>query len=473
MTENNYIYERKVTALERLFSLSPYSIVTIVARIKGNLSADTLLNAIERVQQRHTNLRVRIKTDDGHNLWFTSEDVKGIPIEIISRENNDHWIKIQKESSKIRFRFDKRPAIRFILVHSPEISEIIILCHHIICDGLSLAYLARDIMIHLGDPAKKAEILPDPVPIDLDNLPTDISMNPIVKLFINRINKQWKTDKTYFDQEDYANLNEAYWMNANHQVISVELSESQTNRLVKRSKEENVTVNSGLTTAFVGAQQIVLGDKKEHKRVGIAGSLRDRLQKPAEEKMGFFAGVVTLDYTYDKHRDFWDNARRLNRKVQPLYTNKNLFNDGLTWCYLESGILEAINFKKLGKLVLPNFSRFEKLSSFSKRNDVVSSILRREKIESLDKIIMGTAVTNLTRLDFPRKYGALELDRMIMNPGGAFPLSNVNLVLGAVTCSGKLSLLIEYEERTVDTVTMTKIKEKAMAFLLKSGITGE
>lgn len=30
-------------------------------------------------------------------------------------------------------------------------------------------------------------------------------------------------------------------------------------------------------------------------------------------------------------------------------------------------------------------------------------------------------VTNLTRMDFPRKYGELELDRLIMNPGGAIP----------------------------------------------------
>jgi hypothetical protein len=35
-------------------------------------------------------------------------------------------------------------------------------------------------------------------------------------------------------------------------------------------------------------------------------------------------------------------------------------------------------------------------------------------------------------------------------------LSNVNLVLGAVTCSGKLSLVVEYEEGTADTVTQIK-----------------
>ena len=84
---------------------------------------------------------------------------------------------------------------------------------------------------------------------------------------------------------------------------------------------------------------------------------------------------------------------------------------------------------------------------------------------SLNNTIMGTAVTNLTRLDFPRKYGAIELDRLIMNSGGAFPLVMVNLVLGAVTCAGKLSLAVEYAEEKMDTKTAEKIKEIAIEFM--------
>lgn len=54
----------------------------------------------------------------------------------------------------------------------------------------------------------------------------------------------------------------------------------------------------------------------------------------------------------------------------------------------------------------------------------------------------------------------------MMNPGGAFPLSNVGLVLGVVTCSGKLSLVVEYDESTVETETIQKVKNKAMEFLI-------
>ena len=203
-------YKRKITPVERFFSHSPFSIVAVVARIKGNISEGTLINAIPKVQQRHPNLRVRIKEDSAHTPWFTSEGAKAIPVEVVPRKSDNHWIKVYQEACQIPFEFDERPAIRFILVQSPTISELIILCHHIICDGLSLAYLTRDLMVHLGDPAHEVEVLPDPIPIDRENIPSDVSMNAIARFLINRINQKWKKDKIYFDQEDYRELNEAY-----------------------------------------------------------------------------------------------------------------------------------------------------------------------------------------------------------------------------------------------------------------------
>ena len=458
-------YERKVTPIERFFAWSPYSIVTMVARIKGQVSENMLRDAVSKVKLRHSILRVRIIEDEDHNPCFTSEGANEIPIEVVRRESDDHWIKVVQESCQIPFKFDERPTIRFILVQSPTTSDLIILCHHIICDGLSLAYLARDLMFHLGDPDREVEMLPDPIPIEIDNIPEDVSLNAIVKYFINRMNKKWKEEEIIFDQEDYRDLNQAYWMNYIHQVSSIELSEVQTSALVDRCRIEEVTVNSALTAAIIGAQINVQGDRPFHSSIGIASDLRDRLRSPVGEVMGFYAGVVTLNHKYDSNIGFWDNARRLHRKVKPLINNKNLFKDFLPWCYLEPEILESINFKKLGGLVPTDFARYQKISDFSKRDDVVLSILKRDNMDTLDQIFMGTAVTNLTRLDFPRKYGGLELDRLIIKPGGGFPLVSVNLVLGAVTCAGKLSLLIEYVEDNIDTGTMEKIKEEAMGAL--------
>ena len=288
----------------------------------------------------------------------------------------------------------------------------------------------------------------------------------LVTYLINRINRKWEADKIFFDQQDYRDLSEAYWQRYQHEMELIELSEVETRKLVERCRKEGVTVNSALTAAFVGAQHSVQGDQPLHSSIAVAGNVRDRLPSPAGETMGFFAGVVMLKHKYDGRKGYWENARKFHKKVKPLFTDKNLFKDFLTWLHLEPAILEAINFKKLGGLVPAHLSSHQKLSAFSHKDDVVLGILKRDKMESLDRIMMGTAVTNLTRMDFPRMYGELELDRLIMHPGGAFPLVNVNLVLGAVTCAGKLSLVLEYVKDNIDSGTMERIVEEAMGFLL-------
>ena len=470
MLENQNLrkYERKATSVERFFTRSPFSIVTMVARIKGHVSKDMLKNAVAKVQQRHTLLGVRIKDDDEHAQWFTSDDVQEIPIEVAARKSEDDWIKIHAEASRIPYEFETRPAIRFILVQSPDASELIILCHHIICDGMSLAYLARDLMVHLGDPSREVEVLSDPPAIDLDNLPSDVSQPGLVKFLINRMNQQWAKEHIFFDHKDYQALTKAYWDNYDHGFFSIELSEVETSALVARCRKESVTVNSALTTAFSGAQSFAEGEKPYHAKIVVAASLRDRIPNSPGKGMGMYAGGVELRFKYDHKRSFWENARRFHRKIQPKFTNKKLFGDILNWLYLDPTIFEAMNFKKLGGLVPSSSTRYGKLSAFSEREDIVLRILQRDNLESLETKHWGTAVTNLGRLDFPKTYGALELDRLIMQPGGGIPLANANMVLGAVTCSGKLSLIVEYAEQAVDTEIMEQVKDKAMAFLRES-----
>ena len=459
-------YERLITPVERLFTRSPFSLVTMVARVNGLVTEDMLRDALTKVRLRHPNLRIRIVEDEEGNPWFTTQGAEEIPVEVLPRESDEHWLEVLEETSRVPFEFGERPPIRFILLQSPSRSDLVIICHHIVCDGLSLAYLARDLMIHLGNPTLEPEILPNPALVDRSTIPADISMNPLVRAVMRRINRKWQQSRVIFDQEDYRDLTAAYWKNFHHSTLPLELSEAQTSELVARCRAESVTVNTALTAAFVDAQIFVQGMKPSHSSIGIGVSLRDRLRVPVGEVIGFHAGVLTLKYNRHREAGFWDNARRLHRKVKPLLRGQSMLKDPLTWCHLDPTILEAMNFKKLGSLVPPDAPRHEKLASFAKRDDVVQGLLKRGRMDSLDRIFMGTAVTNLTRMDFPRQYGELELDRLILQPGGAFPLTQVGLVVGAVTCSGKLSLMLEFAEETVDTSTMRQVSEKALELLL-------
>jgi hypothetical protein len=117
--------------------------------------------------------------------------------------------------------------------------------------------------------------------------------------------------------------------------------------------------------------------------------------------------------------------------------------------------------------VPPDSARYEKLSAEGGHEDVVLRLPKRDKLETQEMKCWGTAVTNLGRLEFPRTYRTLELDRLFMQPGGGIPLANANLALGAVICSGKLSLVVEYGPEAIETATMERVKDQGVAYLLE------
>jgi len=201
-------------------------------------------------------------------------------------------------------------------------------------------------------------------------------------------------------------------------------------------------------------------------QTAIAVSLRDRLLNSPGEGMGYYALGLQLKLKYNSRKSFWDNALNYHKKITSNLTNKKVFGDLQAYLHMDSNIYEALSFKKIGTLIKPDSPRYQKLSDFGNRQDVVVKLLQRAKMETFDSKLIGPAITNLGRLNFPKTYGSLELDRLIMQPGGAFPLVHVDMVLGVATCSGKLSMVVEYAEQAVDTMTMKKIKNKAMSLLL-------
>ena len=269
-------------------------------------------------------------------------------------------------------------------------------------------------------------------------------------------------NRVYFDHEDYLNLNEAYWKNYKQKILPLVLSENQTDKLIKRCKKESVTVNSALTLAFAGAEQQVKISSKNNNLICIVGSLRERLTKKIGEVVGFYAGFTTLRYQYNGRLDFWENARKFHKKATKHYTLKKLMEETLFFHLFDPSYISAITYKAYGHLVESESFSFDKVSTFSKRDDVLSGILKKRGIKDADSIINGTVMTNLTRLNFPQEYGSLELVHLIMNPGVS---AHFNIIVGALTCSNKLSILITNNQKNVKTEQLESILDTALGLL--------
>jgi len=448
-----------LNSFERRFFRSPNQTISIVARVKGYISEEDLRAALYKVRQQHPLLGVRIYMDDNGEPGYINDNVPENPLKVIQRTSEEDWNRELLIDYKIRFKLSSGPLARFILLQSPEISEILIICHHVICDGTSLAILARDLLLYVGNPDRKVKEMPEPPLATPDNFPIDIKIGKAINFAIKKLNSLWQKKKIIFDEEDEDNIFKAFWDNYSFKIISLELSKDETSNLVENCRQHGVTVNSALNTAFLAARTSIRGPLKGGKRkIMIPVSTRKRYKKPIGEDVGVYVSGFELKFSYNPKKDFWENAKIFNDNAKEnLYINK-IFEFAAITDLVDQSMVDARQFTFFGKLVPSNFSRYEKINGYCNDEKNIANKRAKKQIPKLP--IM--AITNLGLLDYPEKYGSLELERLIFVTSGT---PYIEMVVPVVTVAGKLTFTINYLEEITDTSMMDKIKNKALEYL--------
>jgi len=452
-------YERKLVPFERRYFRSPNQTISIVARVKGLISEGELKKAIQKVRQQHPLVGVRIYLDENNEPIYTTDKVPENSLRVVKRDSASNWQDELMKEYKLLFKMSQGPLARFVLLQSPEISEILIVCHHVICDGTSLAILARDVLLYLGDPNRKVQEMPEPPLANSDNFPNDVVFGRLFNFVIKKVNASWEKQKIIFDEEDTENLFDAVWENQDFRNIIVELNEEETTQLVKKSRENGVTLNSALNTAFLAARNDIRGPFTGGKRnVMLPVNTRNRFKNPIGEHFGLYVAGFQIKMAYNPKKSVWENAKIFNQKVREKLNINKIFKMNAFTERLTQSMVDTRQFAFFGNLVPSTASRYEKIHAFSIDEKHISNKSAKKQTPKLP----GLAITNLGNLDYPRTYGSLELDRFIFVTSGT-PL--IELVIPAVTVAGKLTFTINYLEGTTDTPTMEKIKDKVLEYL--------
>lgn len=179
--------KRKLINVERVLWKRGYISLNVimVAKIKGSFSTEQLNDALLKVSRKYPLLRIKIKLEDNDDAFFVSEDVPEFSIRTVSSKKGDDWLQEAKEELLSTIPWEKGPLIRFVLVQSPDINDLIINCYHCICDGLSIAFLLRDLLFSLANPDEKVDLISE-TPIYDELLPSSVSGNSFTKLGIKR-----------------------------------------------------------------------------------------------------------------------------------------------------------------------------------------------------------------------------------------------------------------------------------------------
>ena len=277
---------RREIGSERATIMLPLNVV-MVAHIRGTLDYARVTSTMEKLRSRHPLLAVRVEIDDDGVGSFVSDGVPAISIHLEPRHGEQQWISRSVDEICTAFPMEKGPLIRGVLIQSAGVSELILCAHHAICDGMSLVYLIRDILEQLTRPSDEIEQLLPPI-INHDMVSTPPSTGFVATAIIRLMNRAWRRKNLRFDFDMMKQLHQRYWQkNSGIRLLTWQLSESETTRLIRRCREEGVTVNSAIWAAFLTVQHEVQGScERFRNHAGLAINTRDKLKVPAGESFG-------------------------------------------------------------------------------------------------------------------------------------------------------------------------------------------
>lgn len=459
--QNNSRYVRKVSNLERVYFWTPYSNVSMIVRIKGNVIEEKLIYALEAVRKMHPLLDAKIVFDDDNNAWFSTDNVPKTNFKTISRVSDTQWFEELQHEIIIPFNLEKGPMIRFILINSEEVSELVIICNHSICDGMALAYLVRDLLSYYITPEKEIKMLSPPEMTEF--LPKKgFSISSIMMhLFISHANRQWKKKPYNFKYEDSAALQNAYWDKNIFKTVLLELEPHETKELSKRCRKNGVTIGSAVTAAFIAAREEIEGPfKKNQKKIWIPFDLRRHAPTKIGDVFCLCVGAPSFSYTYNSKKSIWDNVSVLHNEIHKRV--EKLDSDALEVMNFDPTLIDALSsFAPFEKVVPEAYTQTENLLQFSNdKNNIAFAVAKKS-----EHMVPGTIPSNLGRLNIPETYGDLKIDRMVFLP----VMSNsVPLTLGGVSIGDKLIFSLIYPEpkdNISKTKNMIQIRNTALNYL--------
>ncbi|MFB2877403.1 condensation domain-containing protein [Floridanema aerugineum] len=310
---------RKLGLVENLFEILHDlggMIDVNVARIEGQLTGDTLQQALYFVQKRHPMLQVRIvQSADG--AYFESEGTAEIPLRVIDKQHEKQWIEIAEDELHEKFYSATTPLCRVTFLRSSisnGISEIIATFHHAITDGMSCMRFFDDLFsycrqIAAGEQISKVvtmELLP---PLET-LLKSSLTENNNLEEAPEKPDREIPTPNLIIEEAAPANERRT-------RLVTRILSKEMTLKLINRCKQEQTTVHGTLCAAMLfEAAKIASNGVPINLSCGSNVNLRKYCNPEVKDDyMGCLVSGLEEKHSLDKDTEFWSIARECKLKI--------------------------------------------------------------------------------------------------------------------------------------------------------------
>lgn len=376
---------RKLILGERIMYVDAAATVNCIftAKIRGAITLEGLIYALGKVQQKHPLLGVVIREDENGRPYFVSDTkIPPVPVQIVERRNDDHWETVSALEWGRTFDVRKGPLARVIWLRSDEVSDLLLVLPHCICDGTSILALMRELLQVLDKP--ETVLIPY------------ASFESIHSFIPAALSSSWKLQVKLWLLSKLAGIVLALKTSGHqpvqgkHYMLHWKLDKAATAALIAACKIENTSLHAVFSLAFMEAHRQVMGDAS-HGKVICPVDIRRFVPEIKQDQLFAFAPIAELSIS-NIETGFWAKARQL-----------------------KTDLTNAIEKMDVRKLLLTS----EYFHTVARR---MVNFLKRTK---------GThdvTLSNMGKLDIPEQYETFELETLY-SPSAAFPWRNANTLV--------------------------------------------
>ncbi|MDR2533642.1 MAG: condensation domain-containing protein [Tannerellaceae bacterium] len=423
----------KVTS-ERFFLRSPNINVCFRIQIDREFNPENFAAAMNIVCKCHPLLQCSIEKDEKNEAWFVP-NIKPIEVEYFRREEMPDWKVWYNEKDSIPFDFPHENLLRISAIVGDNQTEIIILGHHIIGDGMGYFTLSKDLLLALDN---RLEATPQILPPN-DTFIKGKQLSFLARLYIGSLNKKWRKDRRFFSENEYRDFFHEYRRSFSPQIYTASIPAEDLQRITTLCRSNGLSVNELITAAFAFA---FAADKKL--RIGIAINARNELTTDPHSCMGNYVTGVSFKANCRSGDNFIASAKNIIEKLRRQLTNPNKRHAIVNFLRLLDGdLIESIMFASYGNYQLPIPEQIGKM--------ILEGLTNR-----------GLGISNLGRYEMNNYNTFCVSDLEFI--GAAFPANIVSV--GIITVNNKLNICLRYNEADMDEDAAKNICTEAMKLML-------
>lgn len=348
--------KRKMLFFERFMYVDGRTPVNclITARIRGNISAENLRLALEKVQWKHPLLRAGVVEEQRRPYFVFSTKPRKIPVRVIERRSDEDWQDVTALEWKTPFDMSSGPMLRVVWIKSQDVSELMLVGHHCICDGASLVAILREVLQVMDDP--DTQLTPYPPFRSLKDLVprevlSDLKLAIVVKSKVMLFRLFALTVKTVTTGP-----------RPEHYLIYWRADANESAELARRCKAEGTTPYAALCVAFLLAFRQVSREKFKNK-VMCPVNIRKFFRNIGPDMIFNYAPAIPLALSSGPEQEFWVLARKLKQSMSKKVARLNAYEHLMAAEQLHASIPKLISLMRRSKgsydFALSNMGRID------------------------------------------------------------------------------------------------------------------